>query len=189
MRPELRFYSSFGWPALVLGLVLWVGVAILSPNGFLFQTKVLGCVDCKDLGCGSCGIGYKCVVGANKCRNCVADSACGNTPTPTPYAPSPTPVPIDPGSGGGGSNITPTVTVAPTRDPSCASNPGYVYYGECSSGNTNDCNTGTTSTISCDGGSCKYSGNLVPCPNASCPSYCKVVPSVRQETEFCHRKA
>jgi len=97
----------------LLFLVVFFGLIFFaSPN----QVWAATCVDCA-LGCGSCGVGYKCVSG-NDCNVCTADSSCGNTPTPTEQQqakPTPTPPPVGGGggSGGGGSNITPTELLLP----------------------------------------------------------------------------
>ena len=128
------------------------------------------CANCTLDECGgSCGSGYRCTKNTLNCYDCTLDSTCGEAPTPTRAQDTPTPVPIGGGGGGGGgSNITPTNTPAPTTDPSCVAEPGFVTHGTCRT--PSDCSS-STSTVTCDSGSCKYSGNLKPCPNAGCPKF------------------
>ena len=149
-------------------------LATVMVGGFRYAgpPRAQACVNCVPGNCGgSCSQGYKCTKTSESCYDCTLDSSCGPTPTrayntPTPPPPpsdgSPTPTPDD----GSGNNEDPT----PTPNPDCIySEPSAVYYGSCD-GSTSNCDS-SGSTVTCENGQCKYSGNLNPCPNASCPTY------------------
>ena len=135
---------------------------------FLFSSRTLAqtCSSCTSSNC--CGS----VCSAEQYCKTFAPGECGcidlpaNTPTPTPPQQNPTPTPTP--SGGGGATPTPTPTATPTPNPACVPNPGCVYYGSCTT--VSQC-TGSTSTVSCVNNQCKYCDNLVPCPNATCPTF------------------
>jgi hypothetical protein len=121
-----------------------------------------------------CDCGYCCNKLTGQCSTCTSNPCPTSTPTPTPIpggnpTSTPTPTPTSGGGGGGGGTGGATATPTPTSTPApqCAPNPGSVSWGSCRT--TSDC-PASTSSVSCSGGTCVYSGNLKPCPSASCPS-------------------
>ncbi len=133
------------------------------------------CASCNENECGGACGSRRCIYDDSEDLGCYVCGPVCNTPTPTREAAPPTPTPVPPPSDG---SPTPTSTggsggsgsPAPTSNPGCNyTEPSAVYFGSCD-GTTANCDS-SSSTISCENGQCKYSGNLNPCPNASCPAY------------------
>ena len=125
-------------------------------------------------GCLSCSGNDKCVLGIVNGVTCYVckciPGECG-CPTATPTEPWQGPFPT-PTSAPGVATATPqpgvpgTPTATPTANPACRFGVTSVTLGENASG---DCET-SCSTITHSGDNCIYTGELVPCPNATCPT-------------------
>ena len=151
--------------------ILFCGLLLLGFAFFAQENEVLAacypeeCETDDDCGCGYCCNADQC------CIPCTTNPCPTPTPIPEPgEKPTPTPVPGGPTAPPATPTPTPGEEPTPTPNPNCAQDPGCVYHGECPGGSASEC-ASSTSTVTCENGSCKYCGNLKPCRNPECPSY------------------